>query len=61
MSTNQESLYENVPLARDIFKLLLDRLSAPSSEELIRELKEEPIETLSPSDVNSSSRLRLYT
>ena len=51
------NLTGNVPLALDIFKLLLDRIGAPSPDELIRELKEELIETLSPSDFNSSLRI----
>ena len=52
------NLTSNVPLALDIFKLLLDRIGAPPPDELIRELKEEPIETLSPSDFNSSLQVK---
>ena len=52
------NLTGNVPLALDIFKLMLNRTGAPSPDELIRELEKEIIETLSPSDLCSSLRIK---
>ena len=48
----------NVPLALHIFKSLLDRAGSPSPNNLIKELEEEPIETLSPPDFQSHKQVK---
>ena len=52
------NLTGNVPLALHIMKSLLDRIGAPRPDELIKELAEEPVETLSPEDFQSNKQVK---
>ena len=52
------NLTGNVPLALHIMKSLLDRIGAPRPDELIKELAEEPVETLSPEDFQSTKQVK---
>ena len=52
------NLTGNVPLALHIMKSLLDRIGAPSPDELIKQLVAEPIETLSPRDFQSNKQVK---